>query len=591
MHRVIVAAILLLSQGTNASAEAWHVLGPRALGMGGAFVAVAEGPIAQYWNPAGLAQEATASKWGLQVPVGAKVEFTGNVLEDANALGDLASKYSTVQTAQTNGTAVNADQMAAVVKGIATIKKLNEPGKGALASIAGGANIKTGRWAVSVNNYTSLGATPHVDTVNIGLGTISGAGGVNFGTADGATVPADTTSRDSIAGAITTIGYGNLNTLVCGGVNCVAGQNAGITDSTTLANALVNQAVASRISAGTIQQAAADMAANAGEAAGVISNVANGNNNPYTNNQSNLTVRGASFTEIAFGHGRALFLPGLMLGGNLKIISGKVGYERFNVMNKDAGSTNALKDFRNNTASSIQPGLDLGVLWKLDEILPSLPLNPRTGLVVRNINNPGFNQPAAAKADGASSKYSLNGQLRYGLAFSPFRGWNVSADLDLTKNLTPVPDYKSQMLALGTEINIFNRPWINIPLRVGITKNITTSASKPSYAAGFGFNLLHFIFDIGGSISSERTTINSGDKIPSNAAVAAQLAFMFGGAPDSKKSEPETAPAPAQATTPAPAQPAVKADDQPVSSQKVLEVREAAEKAQKALDAESKKTP
>ena len=103
--------------------------------------------------------------------------------------------------------------------------------------------------------------------------------------------------------------------------------------------------------------------------------------------------------------------------------------------------------------------------------------------------------------------------------------------------------------------------------------------------------MLHFIFDIGGSISSERTTINSGDKIPSNAAVAAQLAFMFGGAPDSKKSEPETAPAPAQATTPAPAQPAVKADDQPVSSQKVLEVREAAEKAQKALDAESKKTP
>ncbi|MEK7381842.1 MAG: hypothetical protein AAB262_00985, partial [Elusimicrobiota bacterium] len=78
-------------------------------------------------------------------------------------------------------------------------------------------------------------------------------------------------------------------------------------------------------------------------------------------------------------------------------------------------------------------------------------------------------------------------------------------------------------------------------------------------------------------------TIDSGDKIPSNAAVAAQLAFMFGGAPSSKRPEPLAAPAAGQ--------PAAKADDQPVSTQKVLEVREAAEKAQKDLDAESKKTP
>jgi hypothetical protein len=576
MNRSLLAALLLLAPGADVSAEVWHVLGPRATGMGGAFVAVAQGPIAQYWNPAGLAQEATASKWGLQAPVGAKVEFTGNVLQDANTLGDLATKYSAVQSAQTNGTALNADQMASVVKGIATIKHLNEPGKGVIASIEGGANVKTGRWAVSVNNFTSIGATPFVDTVNVGLGTISGAGGVSFNGVSAA-APADTTSRDSIASAINTIGYANLNNLVCGGAACIAGQNAGITNATTLANALVNQAVASGVSASAIEQAAATMAANAGEAATVIANVASGNNNPYTNNQSNLTVRGASFTEIAFGHGRALFLPGLMLGANLKMIAGKIGYERFNVLSKDAGSTSPLKDFKNNTASSVQPGLDLGVLWKLDEALPSVPLNPRFGLVARNINNPKFDQPALAATNGEPSKYSLNGQLRSGLAVSPFNWWNISADVDLTKNSTPIPGYQSQMLALGTEINIFNRSWINIPLRAGITKNITTSDSKPSYAAGFGFNFLHFIFDVGGSISSERTTIDSGDNIPSNAAVSAQLAFMFGGEPDSKKRAPKAEPAP-------------KAEEQPAPAE-TEKVRQEAEKAQKALDSEPAKTP
>ncbi|MEK7814113.1 MAG: hypothetical protein AAB296_10165, partial [Candidatus Desantisbacteria bacterium] len=35
-------------------AEQWKILGTRPMGMGGAFVAMAQGPMAQYWNPAGL---------------------------------------------------------------------------------------------------------------------------------------------------------------------------------------------------------------------------------------------------------------------------------------------------------------------------------------------------------------------------------------------------------------------------------------------------------------------------------------------------------------------------------------------------------
>ncbi|MBI4057319.1 MAG: conjugal transfer protein TraF [Elusimicrobia bacterium] len=524
IRRSLSLALSLFLLTSYSHAESWKILGPRPMGMGGAFVAVAQGSIAQYWNPAGMAQEENTS--GVQLPSGVHAEFTGGVLHNANTLGDLATKFNSVKADQETSGRINADQMAAVVQGIATIKDLNEGGKGALADLAFGANVKLGKMAFSVNNFTTIGASPFVDTTNIGLGTISGSGGVTF---SGAPVgaPVDTASRDQIASAISTIGYGGLNNLICGSSTCINTQNGGITDATTLANALVNEAVSNGVSSTDIQAAAAAMAANASVAATVVAVLTSGNDNPYSNNQTNLTLNGGSFTEVTFGYARPVWLPGLNVGGNLKLISGSIGYQRFNVMQNEAGTTSALKDYNANTKTTVQPGLDIGVLQELDKILPALPMRPRFGLVFRNINNPKFTQPQTAKDNGESSKYSLNGQLRSGLAISPLNFWTIALDVDLTRNNTPVKGYHSRQVGLGTEINVFNRPWINIPLRVGFMKNVADSASKLSYTAGFGINFLHFMLDVAGSISSERTQIESDSKVPSNAALAAQLAFMF----------------------------------------------------------------
>jgi hypothetical protein len=51
---VVLAGALALAAGPPASAQSFEVLGTRASGMGGAFVAVADDATAVYWNPAGL---------------------------------------------------------------------------------------------------------------------------------------------------------------------------------------------------------------------------------------------------------------------------------------------------------------------------------------------------------------------------------------------------------------------------------------------------------------------------------------------------------------------------------------------------------
>src|SRR6187200_1784428 len=51
--------LLLLALGEDAFAAEFVIVGPRAMGMGGAGVAVTTDALATYWNPAGLAMTQT----------------------------------------------------------------------------------------------------------------------------------------------------------------------------------------------------------------------------------------------------------------------------------------------------------------------------------------------------------------------------------------------------------------------------------------------------------------------------------------------------------------------------------------------------
>lgn len=503
------------------SAEQWKVLGTRPMGMGGAFVAVAEGPIAQYWNPGGLVKtEANVS--GMEIPVGLTMEFTGDIVDNASQIGDLADQYSAMQTDQTNGTPINAEQIAAFTKTLSLMGDMNDPGKGAMVELAGGVNFKFSKLALSVNNYTSVGLSPFIDTTNIGLGSGTGLTGVFASGSNGSAVgfnATQNTADTAIQTAITTLGgFSVLEDMMCGtSAGCFNTLTSGqITDAATLSAAIINQAITDGLNDQAILDAANTMSAYAADAAPAITAAASGAS--YTNNTSNLTVAGASFIEIAAGYAwkKDKWVPGLSLGGNVKMINGRTVSQSFRFLAEDDTADAFDLD---DPESSWAPSLDLGALWKVNERFPGIPFSPKVGLVIRNINSPKFDT-------AASGDYKLGRQARLGLALNPMKFWTLAMDLDLTKNDTPIDGFKSRQLALGTEINIINRKAFNIPLRAGILSNIAEDSSKMAYTLGTGINLLHMHFDVSGMISSNTTEID-GDEYPVHAGITASFGLLF----------------------------------------------------------------
>jgi len=420
--RRLLLGVLSSAAAVSASATPWHVMGPRAMGMGGAYTAIAQGPSAAYWNPAGLGQ--LYNTWGLEVPAGFRMEFTGAVLQGANDLNDLNKTCS--------GAGAAGDCQARIDT---ALSHLGQPNNGAMLDAGGGAQFKFKEFVGFVTPLTYIGVTPRIDMVHNQAGP---------------------------------------------GANSIA------------------------------------------------------------DNTSKIVLNGGIFTEFGVGYGHEIKETGLVLGANLKGIVGKVGYASKNIVTDDPGSD--FSNFTDNAKTTLQPGIDLGMLWDMRETWTKLPMRPRFAVVGRNINNPKFKQPDAAIAAGEADKYPIHGQVRAGFALSPLKFWNVAADLDLTDNLTPVAGMRSRMLCLGTEVNIFNSPKFNIPLRVGLQKNVSTKAdSALAYTGGFGLNFLHVMFDVAGMVSSKSTTLQSeggSEKIPNNFGASARFALLFGGEDKGTRNKP-----------------------------------------------------
>lgn len=456
MNKTSSALVALLLAAAPARALEWHALGARALGMGGAGVATAQGPLAAYWNPAALGRP-TSNAYGLQVPFGVHAALTGSVIEGAQNLENLKNSANPSQTDINNA-----------------LDKLDQPGSGLRIDAGFGSDIKIGKVGVFLNGFSNVGAVPQVDRAN--------------------------------AGALA-------------------------------------------IQTGT--------------------------------NNSKLIVKGANIVELGAAYGRELpFAPGLYLGGALKLMNAQVGYSDYFVLRNDNDQGDIVSKLKDGAAKSSNFGVDLGMLWDVARTFEGAGLKPRVGLVARNINNPKFKQPASATAAGLTDKFAVNPQLRMGASISPFNWWTLAADMDLTRNLTPVDNAASRQLGLGSEFNVFNRSWLNIPLRIGLMRNVEETSAGNVLTLGAGLNFLHVMLDASAAVSNKRVVTESQGKetkIPREVAVGVQLSFLFGGSdeePGASKREWKSAPP---------------ADDQPAATETI---RKAADKAQEDLKVEElQRTP
>lgn len=454
---MIFIAAALFCTAASVQATEWDVYGARARGMGGAGVALAQGAVGSYWNPAGLGQDENPS--GLQIPVGLHAEISGPLLQGAKDFNQIQQDCKTLQQHGGSGPVGTCTQANLT----SALSNLSASNSGLQVDAGAGVDLKFGRLALFANDLTYLAATAFVDSVHTTPTTVS-------------------------------------------------------------------------------------------------------------NNTSALILHGISGVELGLGYGHELpFVDGVLVGGNIKMIAAKAGYARQILANNDPTSSDSLNSFKDNTRETIRPAVDLGILWDIDRTFGAVPLRPRLGITARNINNPKFNEPDIAKINGEPSRIAMEGNVRAGLALSPFHFWTIAADADLTKNHTLITGVASQNIGVGTEINIFNRSWLNIPLRAGVSKNAAQSDSRAAISAGAGFNFLHFNVDASVASSPSNQTVQSQGKttkFPANVAAAVQVGFLFGGGTHTAKSRvikpvpvspPTTPAAPAPAEPPAPALPGVPA--------------------------------
>jgi hypothetical protein len=507
---VAVSAVVSMVFPASSFAQSFKILGTRPLGMGGAHVAVAEGTVAQYWNPAGLA---VRKGFDLEFPLGAGAEFTKGLLKEADDLSTLSTKIDAIQAkSSASPDALTLQQYKDFMNVLVQVNDLNKDGLGLVAEIQGGADLRVGRFAVSYNNFTEVGVDPYVDTKNMGLsGGTFGSGiqaaydfdsnGMNEATA----LPSGVSEADEDA-------LESVITSFSAQVNLQLPASAG-----AIANELIQQASAGGQSASEIVSAIHQIQ----EQYAQVQSFLPSGLSPFTANQTSLSLQGASVGELAMGYGWNL-TKRLSVGANLKMMQAKVGYARVNVMDEDTELGDLQDDYKKNLADSTAFGADVGVLYDLKDTR----WKSRLGVTARNVNSPKFDQPQAAKDDGIA-EYKVKPQLRAGLAWHPFNWMVVAGDVDLSENETSLPGYKSRLVGGGMEINVFNRSWLNLALRGGAMKNIAESESALAYTAGLGLNILHLNVDLGGAMSSKTVDVEDGGKIPASARVAVNVGLRF----------------------------------------------------------------
>lgn len=514
MKKILCLFFLLLFVFSQAYAAKWQTLGTRAAGMGGAGVAVAAGTDAQYWNPANLAFTSDKHNNEIALSLNAEIEATGKTLSIIDELMKMSDKYEDLSYKIDNNLKASAEDIATIFEGFALISELLKYKTGALIDLNASVSSKFKKLAFSFRTFGTSGVTPFVDSVNIGLG--SSSGGIPL---DNYTTPSGYEQyANLIASAIDTAGIESS-------LKNIFGLSSGVTSS-QIASALINMALEVGASEDQISKMTDIVVTELPQASDII-NAAGTITKSYDNNETQILIDAGLFAECAVGYGTEVF-RGISVGTNLKIIQGQMAQTSIMILKEDEKIGDAIDEALKNKKTTTSFAADIGANFDFSKFFEKKILfNPKFGLIAKNINSPSFERPskpqnAPAELIWRDNSYSLDRQIRAGIALNPVNNLIFACDIDVFSNKTMVDGFYSQELALGLEYNVLNKKHFNMPLRLGLTRNLAENEVWV-YSAGFGILAGVVFIDFACALSSQTTTID-GTNIPSSA----EAAFTFG---------------------------------------------------------------
>ncbi len=495
----LIVLIAFITCPAAVSAREWSIVGPRALGMGGANVAVANDVTASYWNPSAYGffskeggGDDSKRDWSSTVSVG----VGASIHEE---LGEKLDEISEYDFDVLDDGVIQVQDVDDYVQLLSALEAFDENENRAVKVTADTQfGIQIGPFGIGGIAMAEMSAKGDIDTVNIipNTGVVGGdtvsylADPANFSApaSDGNPAYLDTTTYNNLINTITVLpGWSTTEA-----ENFVDAIDYGLDQA-----ASAGETIPSDIDTDILN--VAQLASDAGTG------------DSFEDNASVLLFKGIFVTEVPVTYGYAI-TEDLAIGGNLKYMKARTYNVALKIFNTDFDD--AFDDAQDDYKESTNFGIDLGLLYRFGDDL-------RVGLVGRNLNSPEFDMKKLLPSDDDTIEEEP--QLRAGVCYKPISFLILAADCDLTKNDTTISgSYKSRNIALGAELNLIEF----LRLRVGAYKNIAESDIGWVYTAGLGLNFWLFNLDAGVAMASESETIDEED-IPKEVRAEVALSMLF----------------------------------------------------------------